>query len=87
MGEIKVTVTVIDEETGVDHHGQGLLGIDRQIVGIDIARIQEDIVDRGLVDPAAQRQDRLQAGDRARAPGHREVDDEVVLERHARHAQ
>ena len=48
---------------------------------------QKQIVDRGRVDQAAQRQDRLQTRDRARARRDREVDHEAVLERHTRQAQ
>ena len=54
-----MTVTVMLGVTGVDHHGQRLVGIDRQDVGIDIVRTTEKVIERTVVDQAAQRQDRL----------------------------
>ena len=63
------------------------MGIDGQVVTIDVARGQKEVVDRGLIDQATQRLDRLEAGDAAGARGHREVDHEVARKRHARQAQ
>ena len=58
-GEISVTVDRHARGDRRHQHRQGLLGIDRQVVGVDVARGDQDVVDRALVDQAAQRQDRL----------------------------
>ena len=64
--------------TGRHHHRQGLLGVDAQVVAVDLARVGQDVVDRALVNQAAQGQDRLQAGEVAGAGLDAEVDDEVA---------
>ena len=65
LGEINCTVAVMLCVTGVTTTADGLGGVDRQRVAVAVARRHQHVVDRALVDQAAQRQDRREAGQAA----------------------
>ena len=62
------------EVTGVTTTASRLLGVDAQVVGVDVGVADQDVVAGALVDQAAQRQDRRQAGEVGGARRDAEVD-------------